>query len=677
MGCRRARARAWIALLGACAGACDGGAPPSSSSDAGADAAPEGGGDLEVASPAPPAVPQLTPCPAGWREVADPDDPELVTCDPWPEGGRPRCGELEAFFPGEQGCVAIGPPCPEGDWPEGLPDDVTVRWVTPDAPTVGPCSFEAPCGSLERAMTVARDGEIIALSKGTFTAAAGVDKAVTVWGACVGQTRIAPLRAPMALWVSGAGATIRNVSVETDASALAVFDSPEPVTLEAIWIESSARVALSIENSVVHGRDLVIANTSASGFEGGFGVQVVFGSEAVLERVSVQAAEVLGVLVGEESSLTLRDAELVDVGWAPESRGIEVTPGSSAVLERTIVSGTHGMGVNLIDAALTASDLVIRSTSPDEDGASGSALVAFGSTVGLSRVVAEDGAMVALDLQDGSDLVASDLVVRDTREHPSTGYGGYGLQLIESTGHAQRVALSRNHGAGLEVEASDLALVDAAVTLNEPMESSGLGGVGLNAYRGAVVDLERVAFDRCADAALTVFDGARLTGRDVAIDDVRSNGAGRFGGGIQVVGASGELERVRVSGARGVAALVLQGELSLREVLVEGTVPWQCVETTCPERRTGVGMATLDEGVMDVHSFIVRGNALAGIQVAGGSIDLHMGEVRDNPIGANVQVDGFDLSRLQDDVRFIGNERSLDSRELPVPEFSNPLDPAL
>lgn len=88
-------------------------------------------------------------------------------------------------------------------------------------------------------------------------------------------------------------------------------------------------------------------------------------------------------------------------------------------------------------------------------------------------------------------------------------------------------------------------------------------------------------------------------------------------------------------------------------------------------------MATLDEGVMDVHSFIVRGNALAGIQVAGGSIDLHMGEVRDNPIGANVQVDGFDLSRLQDDVRFIGNERSLDSRELPVPEFSNPLDPAL
>jgi hypothetical protein len=60
----------------------------------------------------------------------------------------------------------------------------------------------------------------------------------------------------------------------------------------------------------------------------------------------------------------------------------------------------------------------------------------------------------------------------------------------------------------------------------------------------------------------------------------------------------------------------------------------------------------------------------------GGTMDLHEGEVSNNPIGANVQTEGFDINRLMDRVVFRDNERDLDMTELPVPEMGNPLGDA-
>src|SRR5688572_12895103 len=47
-------------------------------------------GEPDVAPPAPPAAPMLTPCASGWRQV--PPDPSVpgspLVCDPWPATGR-------------------------------------------------------------------------------------------------------------------------------------------------------------------------------------------------------------------------------------------------------------------------------------------------------------------------------------------------------------------------------------------------------------------------------------------------------------------------------------------------------------------------------------------------------------------------------------------------------------
>ena len=55
-----------------------------------------------------------------------------------------------------------------------------------------------------------------------------------------------------------------------------------------------------------------------------------------------------------------------------------------------------------------------------------------------------------------------------------------------------------------------------------------------------------------------------------------------------------------------------------------------------------------------------------------GQVDLAEGEVRENPLGGCLQVEGYDLARLMTDVRFIDNDLNLDATSLPVPDPAPP-----
>jgi len=58
----------------------------------------------------------------------------------------------------------------------------------------------------------------------------------------------------------------------------------------------------------------------------------------------------------------------------------------------------------------------------------------------------------------------------------------------------------------------------------------------------------------------------------------------------------------------------------------------------------------------------------------GGVMDLHDGEVFDNPVGANIQTADFDLDRLMNNVAWDNFGVEIDTRELYVPDLSNPFD---
>ena len=57
---------------------------------------------------------------------------------------------------------------------------------------------------------------------------------------------------------------------------------------------------------------------------------------------------------------------------------------------------------------------------------------------------------------------------------------------------------------------------------------------------------------------------------------------------------------------------------------------------------------------------------MPGVQLAeGGVADLSGGEVVGNPIGANVQTAGFDVSHIQSDAVYRDNDRNLDTMAMP------------
>ena len=50
-----------------------------------------------------------------------------------------------------------------------------------------------------------------------------------------------------------------------------------------------------------------------------------------------------------------------------------------------------------------------------------------------------------------------------------------------------------------------------------------------------------------------------------------------------------------------------------------------------------------------------------------GGLDLMSGEIRESTIGACVQVDDYDFSRLTTDVLYVDNGTNLETTSLPIP----------
>ena len=101
-----------------------------------------------IACPTLPAPPQL-------EDGTDFSEWEPSQC---PAGAMPDFGKT--------GCIVIGDPCPEGDWPEDLPTD-NIRYVTPGGTGDG-LTKETAAGSIQAMLSGTTSGTTIALSKGRF-----------------------------------------------------------------------------------------------------------------------------------------------------------------------------------------------------------------------------------------------------------------------------------------------------------------------------------------------------------------------------------------------------------------------------------------------------------------------------------------------------------------------------
>jgi hypothetical protein len=229
---------------------------------------------------------------------------------------------------------------------------------------------------------------------------------------------------------------------------------------------------------------------------------------------------------------------------------------------------------------------------------------------------------------------------------------------------------------GTQVEASDVLVRDT-----RPAEADGTLGRGLSVELGASVELTRGRLERNHDVAAFAQDpGTALTLLDVRVRDTRSQAAdGLAGRGVAVqAGASLRLERGVVESSRDVGVLALEVESAdLRNLSVSGVAASEsCDGLACGDLGGGVGLGAFG-GPVQASRFTIAGAMTCGVLVATDSdLDLSTGRVGDSRIGACVQAEGYRIERLTDGVAYVDNERNLDATSFPIPEPRTGSSPA-
>lgn len=427
-----------------------------------------------------------------------------------------------------------------------------------------------------------------------------------------------------AAWVGGAVMTARASQIGVERARL---------DMGADW--SGSPIVDLGEGSRLTGRDLAI---HGDGFH--TGVEVADGSVEV-ERLHVAATCPFGLLV-ERSSVTVSDATFTDLS--------DEIPYTTLLTEEVVV-GIYARGASQVD--------VRRARVTDSAG------TAFGASGAGTRLSLED--VHVERLRGRSDLA-----------------GSRGYAVLARSGalvEARRVEALHARSAAFRVAppGATLLLADALVDGVDPDED-GVGGRALDVGRGGRVEVDRLEARGAIDVAVLVAGtGATATLRDLRVADVRGRAVdGTLGHGIAVAGAARvTVERALVEGARelGVAVFDPFSRVEATDLSIATTRPRACAETTCRSSGGGIGLGVYDEAEAALTRFSVRDGALAGIQLARrGAVDLSLGEVRGHPVGVNLQVEGYDLARLTDRVRYLENALTFDADSLPVPAPAAPLE---
>jgi hypothetical protein len=639
--------------------------------------------------PTPPTVPEpsrMTPCPDGWREVEDPYDPQMATCDPWPEGGPLPCAIDEAHFPGRPSCERIGTSCPAGDWAEDIPPDASIVYVLAGAPAGGDGTPAAPFGSIRDAIVAAPSDAVVAISKGTFDEAVVVTRPLTLWGACVAETVLAPSTASddtaTIRLTTRAGATVRNLQITGPRPGVHVLVRS---SLEAVLVRAASVVGISVGADLA-ATDLIVRDTGArSDRHVGYGLEVGGGAHLDLSRAAFEGNRTVGVLAGGAGTELVATDFVVRETEPQESNrglgdGLDLLGGVQAVVTRAALSGNRNVGILIAEPGthLDATDLVVRDTQAQEsDDDYGYALeIHGGAGADLTRTTFERNRSGGIILaQSGTRLAAEDLIVRETASRLGDGRNGDGIEVQDgAVAELTRATFEGNATVGILVKGAgaQLTATDVVVRETQARASDDTFGCGLDIYGGATADLTRAVFDGNRSAGIIAAEaGTEIVARDLSVHDTQadeSDGAGGYGLDLYR-GAVAELTRAAFEGNRGFGVLVGDEgtEATCEDLLVQQTMEQDCAPDSC--ERFGTAVSVIDGASVGVTSFRVSDNALCGIQLArGGVIDLHVGEVSANAIGANIQTEGFALERLQDGVTWRDNEADLDSSSLPLPE---------
>lgn len=456
----------------------------------------------------------------------------------------------------------------------------------------------------------------------------------------------------------------------------------------SIAVQSEAGSLVELDDVVVRDTQPIPLDLPNGGLLGsGLGV-----NDAVMtaRRVSVEGSTNAGIIVGgsggrfEASDLTVL-ASSHSPGDLASGESIFVNTGAEAILTRALLRGAEQHNVWVYGASATFTDVTVQDTERRaSDNARGFGIrLIEGSRLTVERVLVERSVEIGVVAVGGSTLEGTDLTVRDTRPATArfaTHLAGFGVGLWSDTG--ARVDLERVHVEGSRAVASfagaagtTVRLRDARLTATEswatPTIDGTLLGIGLVVQRGGAVEIERGLIDDNRGMGVQVV-AAALALRDAIIRDTRPDEYDEVGGlGMQISDGRVTGSLLRVEGNRhfGISAYGETTAVLLEDLAVIETGANLCQsDGRCPDLVGGVGLGVYRGAHVEVSYFRVATSALCGVQIASdGQLDLSNGEVSGSPVGVNVQVPGYDLSRLTDGVEYRDNDQNLDAASLPIP----------
>lgn len=636
-------------------------AAPSTSSTPPVDA-----GTTAPAEPAAPATAAL-PCLAGWHEV-----PGVAggpaTCDPWPAGGPASCAVDEAHFPGEPGCRRVGAACPAGEWADA-PATGSVLYVRAGGAAGGDGSQALPFATIDEAIAAATSSTTILLGKGKHVGGLVVQKpSITFRGACVLETEIAKTTDTTAtVQVGDSDVHLENVRVSgAHGGVLALFGGTD-LTLDGVVVEKAAIAGLSVQDGAhVTATDLVVRDSTSRGIE-------IADAEVDLDGAVVDGVKEVGILAFPKAVLSAQRLAVLAVAKPSTSKAAVgvVAVDADATLVGAAIEGVQGNGLYAEGARVKLEDAVVRRSDFGKDGLGAGVLCDEQATLDVARVTFDANAQAGIGALNGSTVHLVDSVVSGTLE-------GGALALDSSVLTAERVFAHDNAGIALMALGATTSMILSDLTVLATRETQGIGG-GLFGVFGAHVEIDRAVFEANPYFGIAIGDpGTTAALRDVVVRGTLSAGGGVAGRGLDLEnGGVVTLERARFEQNRECNVFVsgLGTSLTGTDVVVADTLPRSCVELGTCQNGGGVGVGAYDEGAIVLTSFSVSTSALAGIQLARlGRIELTLGKVFDQPIGANVQDAAPEAVLLEHDVDW-DNDRNLDAEQLPTLDPASPVPP--
>lgn len=649
---------------------------------------PDAGVVTDIETPAPPV---LGPCPDGWRQIAV-EGTDVVACDPWPEGGPVDCGVGEAHFPGEPGCVTVGPPCPAGDFAETLPDARPGIFVAGTPGTGGAGTRDDPFHDLGDAFAAATGAEVFVLGKGTHTIIGVFPESSTFVGACAAETHLVAgfdnEFTGVLTAVEGARLEVMNVHVRGPTPGL-LADEASSIDAENVILEDTGISAIWMQGgSIFTGRNIVVRDTRGSPTMG-FGRAVVgqTGGRVTITRGAFERTrEIAAYAVDEGSALVLEDVAIRDT--RPQAtddgfgRGVEISEGASGELRRVAVERNLGYGVFAggATARVTIEDAVIRgqrSRVSDREGGRGLS-AQEGAQLSATRVLVDDNRELGIyGAGVGGMVTLRDVVVRATLPRDADAAGGRGIQVQwGGSVDGERVLVDENQEFGVFLYDATARLAD--VTVSRTFGSNiGEHGRGIEAIDGATLDLARVAIDQNRDVGLFISgEGTTATLTDVLVARTQPEAITDFyGRGVSISRmAVVDGERVRVVDNRETGMFVGgAATATFRDIHVLRTAEQACAETTCPDNRAGIGIVDLDMARVELSTFVIADNAFAGLFLGtGGTVAFSEGEIARHVVGVHVGTEELDFDTAFHDVAFVENDRNVDATVLPLPDTSPP-----